>query len=512
MDQNKKTERIDDEQFNIFDERYSGRPPCDVEPEIDVLEAKKDPNAHAFRELMMYEALANWTIGFYKYDFRLPLLDDETKNFLRRQIAKLPKDYDLAAFLAMVNRNRSKCLEYLKKALLPLDPDVPPLTENEFNTIVLTHFKNAFPGFYRSVKQFFNDIPAEQVILNLCDVLDDFYATDNPEEMVECLLPFIRNYPESVIGNVLLGYSYYIQKRYGNAIACFEKAELNNSWCMFWDTDLLYFEGVSYYALREFESAIGCYEQALALEPGMPSTLNNLGYTYYRIRKYDRALEIFRQCMDEKRDVKYAVNNYARTLLAMKRIKDAAAFVKTAPLKVSPDIVRRIEKASERGIDSSEESHDACADDDTSLAGDESEEQKKIRPRNGEQFSNEKLLEDELEARINSGVPVFGRQLKMYRRPGEYGRQYIIPIGRLDLLAEDADGNLYIIELKKDAGYDDPYRQISDYLDWFEQNGKVKKNIYGIICLNAPNAKLLQAVHSDKRVRLFNYSIVYEEL
>lgn len=60
--------------------------------------------------------------------------------------------------------------------------------------------------------------------------------------------------------------------------------------------------------------------------------------------------------------------------------------------------------------------------------------------------------------------------IRVYKRKGEYGRQYIIPIGRLDLLCEDSQGNLYIVELKKDSGYDDAYKQIAAYLDWFEKN------------------------------------------
>lgn len=91
-----------------------------------------------------------------------------------------------------------------------------------------------------------------------------------------------------------------------------------------------------------------------------------------------------------------------------------------------------------------------------------------------QQFSNEKLLEDELTARIESGMPAFGMNLKIYKRKGEYGRQYIIPVGRLDLLCEDSGGNLYVIELKKDSGYDDPYRQTAEYLDWFEHSEKFK--------------------------------------
>lgn len=68
-----------------------------------------------------------------------------------------------------------------------------------------------------------------------------------------------------------------------------------------------------------------------------------------------------------------------------------------------------------------------------------------------QQFSNEKLLENELTARIESDMSVFGMNLKEYKRKGEYGRQYIIPVGRLDLLCEDNQGNLYVVELKKDS-------------------------------------------------------------
>lgn len=130
-----------------------------------------------------------------------------------------------------------------------------------------------------------------------------------------------------------------------------------------------------------------------------------------------------------------------------------------------------------------------------------------------QQFSNEKLLEDELTNRIEAGIFVFGLNLKIYKRYGEYGRQYRIPCGRLDLLCEDEKGNLYIIELKKDRGYDDAYKQTAQYLDWFETSEKFKnKNVYGIICLNNPTKDLIKKVHADKRMKLFEYQISYREI
>ena len=122
-------------------------------------------------------------------------------------------------------------------------------------------------------------------------------------------------------------------------------------------------------------------------------------------------------------------------------------------------------------------------------------------------------MEDELTHRIESGVPVFGKHLKVYKRKGEYGRQYIIPIGRLDLLCEDTDGELYIIELKKDSGYDDAYEQTANYLDWFKASAKFKgKKINGIICLNNPAPELVKKIHNDDRMRVFEYQILYTEL
>lgn len=138
-------------------------------------------------------------------------------------------------------------------------------------------------------------------------------------------------------------------------------------------------------------------------------------------------------------------------------------------------------------------------------------ERNAVRKNSGERFTSERILEDELCARMDAGIPVFGKKLKIYRRHGAYGRQYIIPIGRLDLLAEDREGSLYIIELKKDSGYDDAYGQIVPYLDWFEKHHKGVK-VYGIICLNRPDRKLVEKVRRDPRIRLFNYTISYDEI
>lgn len=48
-------------------------------------------------------------------------------------------------------------------------------------------------------------------------------------------------------------------------------------------------------------------------------------------------------------------------------------------------------------------------------------------------------------------------------------------------------------------------------LEQINENYKGKK-IYGIICLNSPTQQLIDKVHADKRIRLFEYQITYTEI
>ena len=94
-----------------------------------------------------------------------------------------------------------------------------------------------------------------------------------------------------------------------------------------------------------------------------------------------------------------------------------------------------------------------------------------------------------------------------------YGRQYVIPDGRIDILAVDDDNNFYVIELKKDSGYDDPYDQLVEYMDWIKKNKATgKQKVYGIICLNNPKSDLIEKVKSNSMISLFQYEVRFSKL
>ena len=212
-------------------------------------------------------------------------------------------------------------------------------------------------------------------------------------------------------------------------------------------------------------------------------------------------------------DITCAASNYVRVLLAMGLNKDAQEFINSGKYKVYKFLQDKVKKSDGRNHKNSQKNHIVIPE-----LTDEQAEVIEIRTpidlaSKSKQFSSEKILEDELTARIESGASVFGINLKVWKRKGEYGRQFILPTGkRIDLLCENENGDIYIIELKKDSGYDDPYKQIVEYIKWFENNKKYKdKKIFGIICLNNPTESILKKVHNDSRIRLFEYQISYLE-
>ncbi len=378
----------------------------------------------------------------------------------------------------------------------------------DFTYIFLVTFKSGFPGLWDAVLDFLSKNSASNEVCEFCKAVPVIYSSTDTEEIKSTLIRALDISKGNIVIKELLGYVHYTESEWGNAVAYFEQIEAPY---IFMIEDIHFMMGWCYGKLKETKNEIEAYEQSYKEYPDGFSTLNNLGYAYYKAKQYNKALETFKECLDTNREVKFAANNYVRTLIAMQRFKDAKSFIAGTDYKIQKALKDRVAKAdsTNKRIEKDPEIIEVpLAENDSDTA-----EAKSIDIGiKSQQFSQEKILEDELSARIEAGMEVFGKQLKIYRRKGEYGRQYILPTGkRLDLLTEDKDGNLFIIELKKDSGYDDAYNQTAEYLDWFEENWKDDVEINGIICLNNPSKDLLEKVHRDKRMRVFEYQISYTE-
>ncbi len=478
------------------------------------------------------------------------------------------------AFWSYLQKEYNKCKDNIHK-LCHVQWRQDILKEDQVLDYLLVPFQNASDEIWNFIMDEVNSMHCEEGIPEFCKALSLYYRSRDNDVIIEGLLAFMRKFPDYRAPNELLGYTYYNMSMWNNAIACFERVQQEYYfflediyWMLAWSNGKIknYADEEKYYRMsyqlapdipftlnnlayslykqKKYLEAKELFRQCLDAKKDLPYAANN----------YVRVLIALGRNADAKKFVNSKKFKIAKAIQErVKRLDNHNVRLNKKDLSVKSDTI--IESDSDTadlfGITSSEDEIKRCqqlsnemqledktkyqrfSNERSPLEGEINHQQhpnerqlesktnhhQPLNERQLEatakhrQFSKEKLLEEELTARIESGMQVFGKHLKVYKRKGEYGRQYNIPVGRLDLLCEDANGNLYVVELKKDSGYDDVYEQITQYLAWFEQSEKFKgKKVYGIICLNHPAQELLSKVHADKRIRIFEYQISYTEL
>ena len=484
---------------------------------IEYVESKKkDKNFHALVDHccdifldIIQRSFLKYDKYFEEYRNEQPDQNNPVKIFIRlTTYIDNNDDTYYKAVSEFFKGNKQKTIEYLKQEYDPAKFGNDKYSIYDFGYSFVAPFKEAFEGFWEEVYGILSKIPTEDGVLDLCKAMPLFYNSTNASESCEALENVLTVAPNSDFVKEVLAINYYNAKMWGNAVAMLE--QIDSPPVLLFMDNMYHMMGWCYGKLKETSSEISAYEKSAEIYPEGSYTLNNLGYAYYKSKQYNKALECFKKCLENNLDLDAVVNNYARTLLAMKRFKDAKIFAKNPPHKINKSLLEKIKNSENTNKHISTDKPIIASELDEVDASIESNVSIGVKK---QQFTSEKILEDELMLRIESGIEVFGKQLKIYRRKGIFGRQYILSNGRRpDLLAEDTDGNLYVIELKKDSGYDDAYEQTVDYLKWFDENWKDKvKNIYGIICLNNPTRELLDKVHSNNRIRVFEYQISYTE-
>lgn len=474
-------------------------------------EMEKDPDIEELRSLYCNEILYIITGGFIEYGDRKNFHKDPLVKLFIDEVKLLTREDFLFFMMAAYFTNNEKevykefdlYIDWLRKSDRQEKND-----EYDFVDMLLEPLKNAYPGFWTYAQKKTAGMWKDDGTDQLCQLMADIYERKSDDEAADRITGYIQKYPEIITAREYLGLIYCNLKMWNNAIAMLEGIETP----VVFATNMAeyYFTlGWCYGKIKDYRQEEKHYRKALEENSNYAFALNNLGYSLYKQKKYLEAKAVFEQCLEQERDLTISAANYVKTLIALGRNKDAKAFIKSGKYKIDRSLKDRVKKLP----DTNKRLKSSTPVDTLEDAEDESIALTPILSEKASQFSNEKILEDELTSRIESGVPVFGKHLKVYKRKGEYGRQYIIPIGRLDLLCEDTDGELYIIELKKDSGYDDAYEQTAKYLDWFEDNVKFKgKKVNGIICLNNPTHELVKKIHNDERMRVFEYRISYTEL
>lgn len=498
------------QQFN----QISSAKTLDFNPCRTLIASVDPPSRNELLSLYCDLLLDTLTSGYLRYSklLMLDLKQDpyyiEFRSATRQLSDRDPLHQIFFAVVDLLNRNytsvRQRLAIYIPAKIKNFLSSNIPFTCSDFIYCFVLPLKEGIPGMWHNIGQLLSIENAGNGFLEMCEALECVYYSSKNEEIIDALTRVLQINPDIYLAKELLGYTYYNMQMWGNALSYFEQwEEVEDRYSIFYFDQIYIWMAWCYGKKRNYTQEAEYYRKALDLYPQAENAMNNLGYCLYKQKKYSEAEKIFRTCLSQRQDIQYAANNFVRTLLAAGKVDEAKEFVLSGKYKIDQNLIDklyRIQATNKHDI--SINVQEGAADAPVVHLG-----VKKY------QFTSEKILEDELVHRIESGIPVFGMPLKLYQRRGVYGRQYILRNGRLDILATDSTGNLYVIELKKDSGYDDAYTQTRTYVDWVQADlASPGQSVYGIICLNSPSAELQQKVKADPQIRLFEYHISYCEL
>ena len=454
--------------------------------------------------------------GVYKYNVK-NVRTKIRKNDLFLRYAKIvekitPPSYIHRAILDVINEEYDSVIENIENVYVK---ESEQLNCNNFVYSYVIPLKEGFPGMWTSIKKIMLSHDVQPGLLELCDALELLYYSDDNEQIISSLSIVISKNPEIYVAVELLGFMYYQMKMWKNAIACLNRLVDNHENYTFFPIEHIYLLlAEAYEKIGKLDEAETYFRKTLPACPDevKPIVLNSLGYCLYKQRNYGEAIKIFEELVDQKQELPYSTNNLVRTMLAMGQYEKAVSFIQSFDGKISNELVKRANTLRmEKGAVGTQMT--AVQSENLLTENDAPEIYIPLPLKKGEQFTNEKLLEDELTLRMERGNGAFGLPLSVYENKSEYGRQYIIPIGRIDILATDTENNLYVIELKKDSGYSDAYAQTLDYVEWIKNNlARRDQMVFGIICLNSPSNKLISQVKANPQMRLFEYSISFVEV
>lgn len=500
----------------LYITRYGGKPFEVISPEID--DISDEVEQEALRVEFCDDLLYAITTGYTRYDLKRGFQGIPAMKLFLSNAKKLGKNYHYFwSLYYFFQKDYDRCIKEIDVQLSMMTEQmkasdneaVSLFDERTFIDYFVEPFKNAYEGFWGQLSNLLEKYPVSQEIKEYCHAIKTFYMVEAQDEVIDELTAFVQKHPSFTSVYELLGCLYFDSKMWRNALAYFQKAFVDGNTALLPVINVYGYMAACCSSIKDYRQEEEYYRKSLGIDRDYPYLLNNLGYCLYKQRRYGEAKALFQECLDKNVDTDYAANNYVRVLIATGRNKDAKAFVKKGQFKIAKALRDKVSKLDDSNARIKKDAAMEPVEQSESVAFEAVDFGVKRQ-----QFSSEKLLEDELTLRLEAGMPVFGMNLHIYNHKGDfYGRQYPFEMGRLDLLCEDKNENLYIIELKKDSGYDDAYVQTAQYIDWFEKAPISQgKQVYGIICLNTPTPELVRKVRDDPRMKLFEYQISYTEI
>ena len=130
---------------------------------------------------------------------------------------------------------------------------------------------------------------------------------------------------------------------------------------------------------------------------------------------------------------------------------------------------------------------------------------------NNFRFPLEEHLREFIVQNIES-IKINGKKIELYvDDSGRTGVEYQIPpVGRIDILAVDEDGNFVIFELKVQKGPDSAVGQVLRYMGWVKKHLALGKEVIGVIVSKKSEEKIKYAASMVPDIYLFDYEMTFQ--
>ena len=250
------------------------------------------------------------------------------------QAAKLPENqYYFWAVYYYFAKQYKRCLDVLNQHWHHEYEQGRFFHEERMIADFVIPYKNAFPGFWENLLQQMKALHADEDIVALVSMVNQYYSDLTDSRKENLLASHIQDYPNHILPKEFLADYYYEKRKWEQALPLLEdvyqKGMLFDLIEMDWRLSYCYgkcgdLENEEHYLrLYGTESSKDGYYR------------NNLGYCLYRQGKYEEAEKLFLESMEKGFAVSYAVSNYLRLLTIMGRNKEARAFVRQGKYKIS---------------------------------------------------------------------------------------------------------------------------------------------------------------------------------
>lgn len=349
----------------------------------------------------------------------------------------------------------------------------------------------------------------------ICEALELAEADEeNLEAELDLLMMSIQADPKCFLAYFLIATIFFDMRQWKSALPYFEKASESTMYSA--DPNFYFDYAWTADKAQKYDLALGLYNTCLALDERFPCGVNNLGCVYLRMGKYEDALREFNRAISLSVDGALPYRNAVAALEKLGRFGEAARFIEQHMTTRKLGKRYSIELDRLNALSETAKSGKPAVPVAPTLSL-ETEAPRKEGDQDDDLRHSKRMLEDEIERRIERGETVFGRQLKVFEGANGYGRQYHIPgAGRVDLLCVDEENHcLCVIAL-----YSGDADELALLRMW-QQIQVVRKNVatrwqkvVGLLCCADASEQML-SLHKTlafEDVRIFRYEFSLKEI